>query len=97
PSTTLGVNRRGVVAAGAGIAVEHRGVAITARLPEAVPVLEAFMATEMAETCRIVTPAEAQGRVPALRAEGLEAVLLSEGALRVESRTAIPKLARHLE
>ncbi|WP_239503652.1 FAD-dependent oxidoreductase, partial [Stenotrophomonas maltophilia] len=32
------------VAAGAGIAVEHRGVAITARLPEAVPVLEAFMA-----------------------------------------------------
>ncbi|WP_204314632.1 hypothetical protein, partial [Stenotrophomonas maltophilia] len=63
----------------------------------AVPVLEAFMATEMAETCRIVTPAEAQGRVPALRAEGLEAVLLSDGALRVESRTAIPKLARHLE
>ncbi len=85
------------IAAKADIAVEHRGVAVTARLPEAVPVLEAFMATEMADACRIATPAEAARRVPALRMEGLKAVLLSEGALRVESRTAIPKLARHLE
>ncbi|MFX5777112.1 TIGR03364 family FAD-dependent oxidoreductase, partial [Acinetobacter baumannii] len=47
------------IAAKADIAVEHRGVAVTARLPEAVPVLEAFMATEMADACRIATPAEA--------------------------------------
>lgn len=84
------------IAPKAGIAVEHRGVAIAASRPEAVPVLEAFMATEMAENCRIATPAEAAKRVPALRTEALKAVLLSEGALRVESRTAIPKLACHL-
>ncbi|CEJ12671.1 putative FAD-binding dehydrogenase [bacterium YEK0313] len=85
------------IAPQAGIAIAHRGLVVAAHRQEAVGVIEAFMATEMAGNCRLALPAEALARVPALRAERLKAALISEEDLRVESRTAIPLLARHLE
>lgn len=84
------------IAPKAGIRVEHRGLVVAARRPEAMTVLEAFMATEMGEGCRLATPAEALGIVPALKADGLVGALHSSHEIRVESRDAIPKLARHL-
>lgn len=84
------------VAAAAGIAVEQRGVWVTARRPESVAVLEAFLGTEMAEGCRLLTRGEARARCPGLPLRELQAVLESSLELRVESRTAIPRLAAWL-
>ena len=84
------------VAAAAGIRIEHRGVAIVARRPEARRVLEAYLATEMADLCRLLEPAEAAERLPMLAREGLSGVLWSERELRVESRLAVPAIARWL-
>lgn len=80
----------------AGIDILQRGAWICARRPEAVALLQAFMATEMAEGCELLTPDEALRRHPALRAQGLGAVLYSPHELRVESREAIPRLAAWL-
>ena len=85
------------IAPQAGIAIEHRGLVVAAHRPEAVGVIEAFMATEMAENCQMALPEQALAHVPALRRDGLKAALISHEDLRVESRTAIPLLARHLE
>lgn len=79
----------------AGIPIAHRGLAMVARRPEARAVLEAFLRTEMGEGCRLLEPADARQRFPML-AEDLAGVLWSEVDLRVESRTAIPALARWL-
>ena len=84
------------VAPQAGIRVEHRGLAVAVRRPEAVAVLEAFRATAMGEACELLTPAAAQERFPMLRGDDLRAALWSPHELRVESREAIPKLARWL-
>lgn len=84
------------VAPAAGIRVEHRGAAIVARRPEARAVLEAYLGTEMGEGCRLLEPAEAAGRLPMLAADRLSAVLWSGRELRVESREAVPALARWL-
>ncbi len=84
------------VAAAAAIPIIHRGLWMTARRPESVAVLEAFMGTEMAEGCSILTPAVARRRFPQLTAPGLGAVLESTIELRVESREAIPRLAAWL-
>jgi D-hydroxyproline dehydrogenase subunit beta len=84
------------VAAAAGIAILQTGVWMTARRPESVRVMEAFMATEMAGGCRLLDPAEARRRCPQLRAPQLAAVLESSTELRVESREAIPRLAAWL-
>ncbi|QCK87060.1 TIGR03364 family FAD-dependent oxidoreductase [Phreatobacter aquaticus] len=85
------------IAPKAGIAVEHRGLAVATRFDESRQVLAAFLATEMAERCRLLTTAEALEKVPALRRETLGEVLWSDEEIRVESRTAIPKLAAYLE
>ncbi|MGB6605360.1 MAG: TIGR03364 family FAD-dependent oxidoreductase [Steroidobacteraceae bacterium] len=85
------------VSAAAGIAVEQSGLWMLVRRPESVAVLEAFLDTEMAEGCRLLSPAEARRRWPALAPATLEAVLESTIELRVESRTAIPRLAAWLE
>ena len=85
------------IAPKAGIDVLHQGLAMVARRPEAVAVLEAFRATEMGLACRLLTPAEAKEHVPPLRTEGILAALWSPHELRVESRTAIPRLAAYLE
>lgn len=84
------------VAPAAGIRVEHRGLAVAVRRPEAVAVLEAFRATEMGATCELLTAGEALARFPMLRPDELLAVLASPHELRVESRTAVPALARWL-
>lgn len=85
------------VAPQAGIAVEHRGLVLAVRRPESLAVLEAFLATEMGEACRLLTPREALAAVPALRSDTLLGALSSPHELRVESRQAIPRLAAWLE
>lgn len=84
------------VSEAAGIPVAQRGLWMTARRPESVQVLEAFMATEMAEGCRLLSPGQARQRCPELAAPDLAAVLESTVELRVESREAIPRLAAWL-
>jgi FAD dependent oxidoreductase TIGR03364 len=84
------------VAAAAGIPVVHTGLWMTARRPESVEVLEAFMATEMAAGCHLLSPAEARRRFPEMAAPDMMAVLESTTELRVESREAIPRLAAWL-
>jgi FAD dependent oxidoreductase TIGR03364 len=81
----------------AGVAVLHQGLLMTARRPEAVAVLEAFLATEMGEGCRLVSSAEARRDFPGLAGPDLLAALWSPHELRVESREAIPRLAAWLE
>ena len=80
----------------AGIRIEHRGLAVAARRQEAVAVLEAFRATEMGAACELVPAVAAVGRFPMLAPAGLRTVLWSPHELRVESRQAIPALARWL-
>ena len=80
----------------AGIDVLHRGLVLLARRPEAAAVLEAFLATEMGAGCRMIGAETARGIVPALRTEGAAAILHSPHEARVESREAIPRLARWL-
>lgn len=84
------------LAAAAGIEVVQRGLWLLARRPEAVPVLEAFLDTEMGDGCRLLSAGEARSHCPALHAAHIEAVLESTIELRVESRTAIPRLAEWL-
>lgn len=84
------------VAEAAGIPIIHTGLWMAVRHPESLPVLEAFMATEMAEGCALLAPDVARRRFPALRAPKLTAVLESTIELRVESRGAIPRLAAWL-
>ncbi|PPD28920.1 MAG: TIGR03364 family FAD-dependent oxidoreductase [Hyphomicrobium sp.] len=85
------------VAASAGIAIEHEGLMVAVRRPESRAVLEAFAQTGMGRSCQLLAPAEACAKVPSLRAEGLTAALWSPHEVRVESRSAIPKLAAWLE
>jgi len=85
------------VAAAADIPIVQQGLWVTARRPESVAVLEAFMASGMAEGCRLLTPAEARRRCPHLSAPNLAAVLESTTELRVESARAVPRLAAWLQ
>jgi len=84
------------VAPQAGIPILHRGLMMTARRPEAVAVLEAFLATEMGEGCRLLSAREVRGDMPCMAGEALLAALWSPHDLRVESRDAIPRLATWL-
>ncbi|MEO1198104.1 MAG: TIGR03364 family FAD-dependent oxidoreductase [Pseudomonadota bacterium] len=84
------------IAALAGITIEHEGLTVVARRPEARAVLEAFLDTSMAEGCMLLTPQEAIRHVPSLAAESISAALYSPHEMRVESRTALPRLARLL-
>jgi FAD dependent oxidoreductase TIGR03364 len=83
------------VAPQAGIPVLHQGLTVTARRPEAEAVIDAFLATDMAEGCRRLSPAEAAEHVPV--APGVTAALHSPHELRVESAAALPKLAAWLQ
>lgn len=82
------------VAAQAGISLIHRGMYLPAQRPEAAAVLEAFMATEMSEGCRIISGSQAVREWPCLKVP--QAVLHSSHEIRVESRDAIPQLAQWL-
>lgn len=85
------------IAPKADIAIEHRGLVVLARRPEAAVVLEAFATTEMGEGCELLTGEAARARYPHLNPNALAAALHSTRDLRVESRTAIPKLVAWLE
>jgi FAD dependent oxidoreductase TIGR03364 len=84
------------VAAAAGIPVVQHGAWMLVRRPESLEVLEAFLATEMAEGCRLLTAPEARRRCPQFAGAPIAAVLESRAELRVESREAIPRLAAWL-
>ena len=84
------------IAPQAGIAVIHKGLWMTARRPAAYAVLEAFMETDMATGCELLSPELAKQRHVALNTDGLQSVLYSPHELRMESRTAIPRLATWL-
>jgi len=77
----------------AGIEVLQRGSIVAARHEESVPVIEAFLATEMGKGCRILDARAALERFPFLAPHGLRAALWSPHELRVESREAISRLA----
>lgn len=79
----------------AGIAIEQEGLILLARRPEAADVLRAFLRTEMGEPCTPLDRTEVATRLPMLQGS-FSAALLSHEDLRVESRTAIPLLARWL-
>ena len=84
------------VAAEADIAVLHSGLLMAARRPESVAVLEAFLATEMGEGCRLLDRAEVARLQPELATAGCLGALWSPRERRVESREAIPRLAAWL-
>jgi FAD dependent oxidoreductase TIGR03364 len=85
------------IAPAARIPIEHHGLYLTVRSAEAVCVLEAFLATEMGEGCRLLTPASFRAEAGGLGGPNLRAVLHSPHELRVESRLAIPRLTAWLE
>lgn len=84
------------VAAAADIPVTQRGMWMLVRRGESMRVLDAFLRTEMAEHCHVLSPGQARRRCPELLAPQLEAVLESTLELRIESRTAIPRLTAWL-
>jgi FAD dependent oxidoreductase TIGR03364 len=81
------------VAKEAGIAVVQRALWLAARRPESAALLDAFLSSDLAEGCELLTPSAALRRCSRLQTCGLQAVLLSPHELRVESRDAIPMLA----
>lgn len=83
------------IAGPAGIEVLQRGLTMVARRPEAKAVLEVFLQTEMAEGCAWRDAGALGDRLPG-QGDVLGA-LTSSVDLRVESRTAIPRLAAWLE
>lgn len=82
------------IAPRAGITVEHRGLYLSARSPEALAVIDAFLATEMGEGCARITADAFRGAMGGLGSHDLLGALYSPHELRVESRDAIPLLAR---
>lgn len=80
----------------AGIAIEQTGLMLIARRPEAEAVLAAFRQTEMAAECSWLDRNQAAARIGPMAPAGLCGALFSPLDLRVESRTAIPALARWL-
>lgn len=80
----------------AKIPIEHRGLYLTARSPEAIAVIEAFLATEMGAGCRLLTAAKFRDECADLGGADLLGAMHSPHELRVESRHAIPLLTAFL-
>jgi FAD dependent oxidoreductase TIGR03364 len=85
------------VARDAQIPIQQRGLYLTARSAEAAAVVEAFVATEMGEGCRVLAPDALRTEAGGVGGADLVCVLHSPHELRVESRTAIPALAAWLK
>jgi D-hydroxyproline dehydrogenase subunit beta len=81
------------VAQEAGIRILQRGLWMMARRPEALPIFEAYLNTEMGEGCEILSREAAEARCVQLAGKRLKAVLASSNSIRVDSREAIPKIA----
>lgn len=79
------------IAPKAGIKIEHTGLQMLMQRPEALEVAEAFLNTEMGASCRLLTQSQISQEAPYLK-KGL-GVLYSPHELRVESKSAIQKLA----
>lgn len=82
------------VAGPAGIDIVQQGLVLVARRAEAATLIDAFLETEMGRRCDPLGPAELAERWPMLRAA--RSGLYSPHDLRVDSRTAIPRLAQWL-
>jgi FAD dependent oxidoreductase TIGR03364 len=85
------------VAPQAGIALEQKGLVLTLRRAEAVSVAEAFLATEMGGGCELLDASAFAERYGEIAAPDALGALVSSHEVRVESRTALPKLAAWLE
>jgi FAD dependent oxidoreductase TIGR03364 len=84
------------VAAQSGIPVEQTGLLLLMRRAESVRVAEAFLKTEMSEGCALLDRADLLSRMPQAHVSDAQAALWSSHDLRVESRTAIPRVAAWL-
>ena len=84
------------IALKADLAVEHRGLYVTARSPEAMAVIEAFLATEMGEECRLLDAADFRAKTDGLGSPDLCGALYSPHELRLESRQVIARFAAFL-
>jgi FAD dependent oxidoreductase TIGR03364 len=80
----------------AGIAVLHRGLWVVAQRPSALAVLDAFCQTPMGQQCQLYVGPHWGAQVAGLKSEGTAGALFSPHELRVESREALPQLARWL-
>ncbi len=85
------------IAPQAGIQIVHEGLLLAVHSDEARAVIEAFCRTEMGSECAVLSPKAAVERLPQLQTAGLAGALWSPHERRVESREAIPKLARWLQ
>jgi FAD dependent oxidoreductase TIGR03364 len=83
-------------ASAAGIAIEQEGLLLTMRRPESLRLAEAFLATKMGEGCAILDRDALLQRLPPAEATAVLGALWSPHEVRVESRTAIPKLTAWL-
>lgn len=81
----------------AGIPVLHRGLWVLAKRPLAAEVLSAFAKTEMGRECSLYSALDASAHAPMLNTSDATSALYSPHELRVESRTAVPRLAQWLE
>ena len=80
------------VAPAAGIEIVHRGTYVCARRPEAFACLEEFQATPMGAECKMLGAAELASVAQGAFRDDLRGALFSPHELRVESRTALPRL-----
>lgn len=83
------------VAGQAGVRIEQDGLAVVARRPEAAAVLEAFARTDMAEGCTYYSADDGRALFPQFKGD-MAAVFWSPHELRIEARTAMPKIAAWL-
>jgi FAD dependent oxidoreductase TIGR03364 len=84
------------IAPRAGLALEQEGLIVTLRREESVAVARAFLDTEMGEGCAYLDAAAFRERFHTIAAPDAFGALVSPHEVRVESRTAIPKLAAWL-
>jgi len=81
----------------AGIEIEHRGLVLLMRRPEALDVAEAFLATDMGQGCEVIDADGIERRFPRIPAPLALGALVSPHELRVDSPLALPKLQAWLE
>ncbi|RXF74105.1 TIGR03364 family FAD-dependent oxidoreductase [Hansschlegelia zhihuaiae] len=84
------------VCAQAGVRIEHEGLAIVARRPEAAIALDAFAASEAGEGCSFYQPDDAHALFPQFKGD-IAGVFWSPDELRVEAKSALAKIAAWLE
>ncbi|GLK67685.1 TIGR03364 family FAD-dependent oxidoreductase [Hansschlegelia plantiphila] len=80
----------------AGLRIEHEGLSIVARRAEAATALEAYAATEPAPGCAFYRPDDAHALFPQFRGD-IAGVFWSPDEIRVEAKSALPKIAAWLE